>query len=242
MQAETWYTADEAVAAGLADRLATASRPGDASRRGRFDLSVFGRVPVSLRSAAMSHVPFTGTHSHSHTAAGDQGGDDTHDHDHSHDGDADHGHGHASDRGRRVLGIESMPVLDKAIAVHHTATTDTAWDGPAAVAAMPAEYADLHYCHAWQSADADSSSHTPGDDDADDKKGNFKFPHHADKGAPANLAACRNGLARLSGADIPAGDDAGVKAHLRPTWTTAARAPAPATTQTPGSISTRRNS
>ncbi|MGH3402663.1 MAG: head maturation protease, ClpP-related [Streptosporangiaceae bacterium] len=116
---------------------------------------------------------------------------------------------------RRILGIESMPLLDKAIPVHHTATVDTPWDGPAAVAAMPAEYADLHYCHAWQAADADASSHTPGDDDADDKKGNFKFPHHAKLSGPANLPACRNGLARLSGADIPAGDEGGVKAHLQ---------------------------
>jgi hypothetical protein len=99
--------------------------------------------------------------------------------------------------------------------VHHTATVDTAWDGPAAVAAMPAEYADLHYCHAWQSADADASSHTAGDDDEDDKKSAFKFPHHAKEGGPANLAACRNGLARLSGANIPDGDRAGVKAHLQ---------------------------
>lgn len=116
---------------------------------------------------------------------------------------------------RRVLGIESMPLANKAIPVHHTATVDAAWDGPAAVAAMPAEYADLHYCHAWQSADADSSSHTPGDDDADDKKGAFKFPHHAKDGGPANVNACSNGLARLSGADIPDGDRAGVEAHLR---------------------------
>jgi ATP-dependent protease ClpP protease subunit len=118
--------------------------------------------------------------------------------------------------GRRPrLGLESMPLLNKAIPVHHTATVDTPWDGPAAVAAMPAEYADLHYCHAWQTADADSSSHTPGDDDADDKKGNFKFPHHAKQGGPANLAACRNGLARLSGASIPDGDRPDVEAHLQ---------------------------
>lgn len=102
-----------------------------------------------------------------------------------------------------------------AIAVHHTATVDTPWDGPAAVAAMPDEYADLHYCHAWQTGDADSSSHTLGDDDVDDKKSSFKFPHHAKEGGPANLPACRNGLARLDAADIPDGDRAGVKAHLQ---------------------------
>ncbi len=118
-------------------------------------------------------------------------------------------------RGPTPLGMDTMPLLNKAIAVHHTDTVDTPWDGPAAVKAMPAEYADLHYCHAWQSADADSSSHTPGDDDEDDKKSAFKMPHHKTKGGPANLAACRNGLARLDGASIPDGDKPGVKAHLQ---------------------------
>lgn len=90
-----------------------------------------------------------------------------------------------------------------AIPVHHTATTDESWDGPAAVAAMPNDASILHYCHAWESADAG------------DEKSGYKFPHARTKGGPANLAACRNGLARLSGADIPDGDRAGVKAHLQ---------------------------
>lgn len=107
------------------------------------------------------------------------------------------------DRSGRILGIESMPLLDKALPVHHTATTDTTWDGPAAVAAMPAEAAVLKYCHAWQDSGADA-----------DLKGSYKFPHHKTQGGPANLAACRNGLARLSGASIPDGDRGGVEAHL----------------------------
>lgn len=90
-----------------------------------------------------------------------------------------------------------------AIGIHHTATTDEAWDGPAAVAAMPNDKATLHYCHAWEAADAD------------DKKSDFKFPHAKTKGGPANLAACRNGLARLEGSNIPEADKAGVKAHLQ---------------------------
>ncbi len=293
MRAETWYTAEEAVAAGLADRVGD----GGAELPAGFDVAaaaVPGRIAAALRTlpraAAVPHGPMTGSHSHAHPAYGSQGGDATHDHEHSHEGDASHGHSHdasaedrtvrpvnapgkpfepepyhrdpdetvqcpackkfndtdaefcdqcgtklagrtdveetagpgqpaqqgaAGNRAGRILGIESMPLLDKAIPVHHTATVDTPWDGPAAVAAMPAEYATLHYCHAWQTADADASSHTAGDDDADDKKSSYKFPHHAKDGGPANLAACRNGLARLSGADIPAGDEAGVKAHLQ---------------------------
>lgn len=90
------------------------------------------------------------------------------------------------------------------VKVHHTATTDEPWDGPAAVAAMPNDEDTLRYCHAWYSADGDLS-----------EKGSWKFPHAKSKGGPANLAACRNGLARLPDADIPDGDRAGVKAHLQ---------------------------
>lgn len=118
-------------------------------------------------------------------------------------------------RGGRRLGGESMPLLNKAIPVHHTATTDEPWDGPAAVAAMPNDDEVLHYCHAWETNEAAAEPHEEGDDDADDQKASYKFPHHAKQGGPANLAACRNGLARLSGADIPDTDRPGVKAHLQ---------------------------
>ena len=102
-----------------------------------------------------------------------------------------------------------------AIPIHHTAVVEGEWDGPAAVAAMPAEYADLHYCHAWQSAEADASSHTPGDDDEDDKKSAFALPHHRTKGGPAVMNGVRNALARLENTNIPEADKAGVKAHLQ---------------------------
>lgn len=91
-----------------------------------------------------------------------------------------------------------------AVSVHHTDTTDEPWDGPAAVAAMPAEKAVLTYCHAWYSADGDR-----------DEKSSYKFPHAREEGGPANLPACRNGLARLDSADIPDGDRDGVRKHLQ---------------------------
>lgn len=102
-----------------------------------------------------------------------------------------------------------------AIAVHHTATENSAWDGPAAVAAMPNDDAVLEYCHAWWTAEAAGETHVSGDDDADDKKSSYKFPHARTKGGPANIPACHNGLARLAGADIPDADRAGVRAHLQ---------------------------
>lgn len=103
-----------------------------------------------------------------------------------------------------------------AIPVHHTATVDETWDGPAAVAAMPAEYADLYYCHGWWSQEAaDASPHTAGDDDADDVKDNYKFPMHKTKGGPANVRACRNALARVANSSIPEADKAGVRRHAQ---------------------------
>jgi ATP-dependent protease ClpP protease subunit len=113
------------------------------------------------------------------------------------------------------LGMDTMPLLNKALAVHHTATTDETWDGPAAVAAMPNDDSVLRYCHAWMSDEAAAEKPAEGDDDADDQKSSYKMPHHKTKGGPANLAACRNGLARLPNADIPDSDRAGVKAHLQ---------------------------
>lgn len=225
MQAETWYNADQAVAAGLADKLA--DRPADPADVAAHDFSMFARVPRWLRNAdgdddgqdedegqtcrtcqgkgRLPH-PKTGKNSQKCPGCNGTGKVPT--------GDGDEPEG-TEDRSGRVLGIESMPMADKALPVHHTATVDTPWDGPAAVKAMPNDDTVLKYCHAWESAEAAATPHRDGDDDADDKKTNYKFPHHDGKGAPANVAACNNGLARLAGADIPDADRAGVEAHLR---------------------------
>lgn len=90
-----------------------------------------------------------------------------------------------------------------AIPVHHTATEDSEWDGPAAMAAMPNTASVLHYCCAWE------------DEKGSDVKEDYKFPHARKSGGPANIPACRNGLARLESASIPDSDRAGVKAHLQ---------------------------
>lgn len=105
--------------------------------------------------------------------------------------------------------------INRAMPVHHTATENSAWDGPAAVKAMPAKASVLQYCHAWQDSTSVDSDSDDNDRDADDQKSSYKFPHHRTKGGPANLAACRNGLARLDGADIPDADRAGVERHLQ---------------------------
>ena len=105
MKTETWYTAEEAVKAGLADRVA-----GDAAQLpAGLDVAAFtaapGQIAARLREMpvaawqrpqdAARHDPMKGTHSHPHPAYGAQGGDAMHSHEHSHDGDANHAHSHA---------------------------------------------------------------------------------------------------------------------------------------------------
>lgn len=92
-----------------------------------------------------------------------------------------------------------------AIKIHHTATdNESAWDGPGEVAKASNDEATLRYMHAWV-------------DDAGDPvaKNSYKFPHHAaGDGMPANIAGVNSALARLSQANIPEADRAGVEAHL----------------------------
>ena len=108
MKQETWYTADEAVSAGLADRVGD----GDAELPAGMDIAAFsavpGRIAAKLRTmpqaaaapvivgADGNHAPMTGSHAHSHPAYGSQGDDTTHAHDHAHDADANHRHSHAA--------------------------------------------------------------------------------------------------------------------------------------------------
>jgi len=117
---------------------------------------------------------------------------------------------HVPDRiAARLTLLDKTPrVRDKALPVHHTDTVDTTWDGGAAEKNCPAKASSLRAIHAWE----DTSDTSEG---ADDKKGNYRFPHHATPGGPANLNGVRNGLARLSGSKIPDSDKPGVEAHLR---------------------------
>ena len=167
MRAETWYTADEAVAAGLADKVLPA-RQRPAQPDNSWDLSVFNY-------AGREHAPAPAP----------------------------------------LVNVAVPRLTAEALPVHHTATVDEPWDGPAAVAAMPNDAAVLRYCHAWEDSAADDGTEDDPDGDPDDKKSSYKFPHHKVKGGPANLAACRNGLARLEGSSIPDGDKPGVRKHLQ---------------------------
>lgn len=163
MKAETWYFADEAVEAGLADEVAKPMRRSDEDED----------MPGMDRALAASWDLTVYNYAHS---------------------------------GRdKAPAPDIVAPVSKASGVHHTATVDTTWDGPGQVAKAPNEAATLRYMHAWRDPDGDPNA-----------KSSYKFPHHAaGTDTAANMAAVRNGLARLSQADIPAADRAGVEAHLR---------------------------
>lgn len=74
MADETWLSAKQAVAEGLADKIT-----GQDASSNAWDLTVYGRY----RNAAPVHEPHSGTHSH-------EGPDGEDAQEHSHDGDADH--------------------------------------------------------------------------------------------------------------------------------------------------------
>ncbi|MGY5048295.1 head maturation protease, ClpP-related [Streptomyces sp. 900105755] len=190
MKATTWYTADEAVEAGLVHKVADRPEQDALAAVARFDLSVYAHVPDGLQNTSSTDGATSGLTEDIRSLIGDE-------------------------VAAQLRAAVAPKVTAKALPVHHTATVDEPWDGPAAVAAMPNDDTVLEYCFAWQSDEAAATPHKEGDDDADDKKANYKFPHHRTKGGPANLAACRNGLARLEGSSIPEGDKAGVKAHLQ---------------------------
>jgi signal peptide peptidase SppA len=113
----------------------------------------------------------------------------------------------------RAKGAYAVPkegALVPAIAVHHTATSDSSWDGPANDARCPATEAALRESHAWYAGEKPA------------EKGSYKFIHHEvgtdGKVGAANLTACSDGIAVLNGArggaNIPDADREGVHAHL----------------------------
>ena len=99
-----------------------------------------------------------------------------------------------------------------AIAVHHTSTVATAWDGGENEKRLKAGEKQAYYEGEYAYRDPAANAET---------KGGYKFPHHevAADGTvgAANLSACESIVAILNGgmggAKIPDADRAGVHAH-----------------------------
>jgi ATP-dependent protease ClpP protease subunit len=109
--------------------------------------------------------------------------------------------------------IVNTALLDTVVGVHHTATVDKTWDAGANEKRLPSpvSVATAKKVYAWYDSEAVDAGELP--------KTSCKFPHHdvAADGTPgaANLAACRNGLARLDSANVPDGDRDGIRRHLQ---------------------------
>jgi len=103
--------------------------------------------------------------------------------------------------------------LRKALPVHHTETSEGAWDGPANEARLKNDETSSYYkkAYAWQDPDKDA-----------DTKAAYKFIHHEVDGegniGPANIKACRTGIGVLNGGrggtTISDEDRQGVYDHL----------------------------
>lgn len=100
-----------------------------------------------------------------------------------------------------------------AIPIHHTVTSDRAWDGPANETRLKTgqDYNYYRQAYAWRDPEGDESN-----------KSTYKFIHHEvdSSGNPgaANIRACTTGIAVLNGArggtNIPDSDYEGVWRHL----------------------------
>lgn len=212
MRAETWYSAREAVDAGLADELVTLpvrqpeEEPG-AAMRNEWDLSVFryaGRKQAPqppLPTAAPAPAPPTPV-APVQPAAGLES--DV-----------------ASILGPDVVAalraiVTPQPAVDPAdtaVPKHSTATADGTWDGPAAEKALPSPVpvAKAKQVYGWYDGDQVEDGAVP--------RSACKLPHHevSEDGTPgaANLNGVRNALARLPQSDIPEAERAAVEAHLQ---------------------------
>lgn len=100
-----------------------------------------------------------------------------------------------------------------AIGVHHTETSEGAWNGPANEGRLRSGESLSYYqrAYAWRDPDGD-----------EDVKATYKFIHHEVSGGgepgAANIRACQTGIGVLNGArggtTIPDGDRRGVYNHL----------------------------
>ena len=165
MQAETWYFADEAVDAGLADAVCKPKRMGDED------------MPDEDRAIAAAWD--LSVYNYAHTSREDA----------------------------------PPPPLDTAAPTHHTATVDSPWSAGPNEKRLPSPMpvATAKKAYGWYDPEQVEDGKLP--------KTACKFPHHEVDGdgtpGAANLAACRNGLARLPQSDVPEAQRAAVEAHLR---------------------------
>jgi ATP-dependent protease ClpP protease subunit len=202
MREEKWYDQDEAVAAGLADKvLARTKNSLDARPQN-------AATPPYVGARQTRHEPMTGDHEHDHGAGGHSDADDgIHAHVHHHEGDAIHdSHKHAEPHDTTDHGDGSVlhgRYMDELLLhVSNRVFTEVKnWDGSAAMASCKTAADYRKVCAGERSAgDPDSSAH-------------WALPHHSSPGAGPDKGGVQAALGRWNQTEGLKNKD-GARAHL----------------------------
>lgn len=183
MREETWFSAAEAVDAGLADEvMELRNGEGGAKQvRDSWDLSVFGKRPPALggqavprmaASAAQPHEPRAAAshapaqvdhHTHDHPFFDGSGG--VHSHEHGHDGNADHSPGLLHSHQEETRNAASVPYVGVTQSRHEPMTGPHAHDHGAH--GHPEHDDGIHHHSHVHHGDAVHNHHTAIDPDGD---------------------------------------------------------------------------
>jgi ATP-dependent protease ClpP protease subunit len=204
MQAETWYSGQEAIDAGLADRFIDSGAGRSVQPASdTWDMSVF-RGDRGKPHPSQASVPPP-------RWDGDEDGDD----DGSPDGDTDHSHWNES--GRQIQSVPGMP-LDRdgnRIDIANASVDNSPWDAGRALHNAVASDSPAAFLNGIC---AGKKAGDPATQDA------HALPHHYHPGDAPNAAGVRNALARLSGTQGLTNKEAAqshLEAHMRainPDW------------------------
>lgn len=220
MKAETWFSAEEALEAGLVDRITESGTRQVRNAREQWDLGVYrnaASVPyVGTRESR--HMPMTGTHTHDHGAHGAGDADDgMHSHRHTHNNDASHdpaSGGHSHNDGDNVEPGHSDPQSDydsyQAALLNHVLderfTDILNWDAAAALKKCKSASDFRSICAGERS------------DGKPDTESHWALPHHDSPGGPPDKQGVIAALGRINQTDGLKNKSAALshlKAHAR---------------------------
>ena len=206
MREETWYNAQQAVDAGLADRAEGEPRNSFGALMNSLGSLTDAATAPYVSATQTRHIPTTITHAHDHSAFGHGDHDDgVHTHMHTHTGDASHDHSHESWDPDGDGDDDSRPETD---------TDHSHWTSDGRPRFSPGEYmrTDVHSLRgAWDGNAAMSRAgsakdpaaafrsicageHTTG---TSDQRQHWALPHHDNAGGPPVEAGVRNALSQL---------------------------------------------
>jgi hypothetical protein len=172
MQDETWFTAQQALDAGLLTGILDSPREPAPAGAG-------GSVAAARAGAILAAAPM---------AAWDPDGDG--DDDSTPEGDTDHSHWTADGKQKKSVPGKPMPGQPPADQVTAASADESAWDGPAAMSAASASSDPAKALAAICAGRKDGDPAT---------QAAYALPHHTHPGAPPNRAGVTAALGRIDG-------------------------------------------